>query len=80
MLIIYITMCINIWKTVCSEKNIPVLLKFCLGYYLALWKTLRLVLLIKKSNIQTRANSTFNVDQGNFLANYTARLLFGLYV
>ena len=41
-------MCINIWKTVCPEKNIPALLKLFLGYYLALWKTLRLVLLIKK--------------------------------
>ena len=34
----------------------------------------------KKTNIQTRANSSFNVDQGNFLANYTVRLHFELYV
>ena len=39
-------------KTVCSEKNIPVLLKFSLGYYLALWKILRLVLLIKDYHIK----------------------------
>ena len=29
-------LCINLWKTVCSEVNIPFLLKFCLGYYLPL--------------------------------------------
>ena len=43
---------INLWKTVCSEKNITVLLKFCLGYYLALWKIVRLVLLIKEKHIK----------------------------
>ena len=31
----------------CSKINIPFLLTFCLGYYLALWKILILVLLIK---------------------------------
>ena len=43
MLIIFITMCSSLWKTVCSEINIPFLLKFCLGYYLVLWKSLRLM-------------------------------------
>ena len=52
MLIIFTTMYINIWKTVCSVKNVPVLLKFCLGYYLILRKALRLVLLIK--NLDTK--------------------------
>ena len=43
-------MYVNLWKTVCSEKNIPV--KFCLGYYLALWKMLRLVVLIIDQHIK----------------------------
>ena len=43
MLIIFITMCSSLWKTVCSEINIPFLLKFCLGYDLVLWKSLRLM-------------------------------------
>ena len=36
MLIISVTMCTNIWKTVCSEKNTPVVLTFCLVYDLVL--------------------------------------------
>ena len=45
-------MCINLWKTVCSEINIPFLLKLCLRYYLGLLKVLRLVLLIKDEHIK----------------------------
>ena len=57
------TVCKILWKTVCSEIYIPFFLKFCLGYYLVLWKVLRLVLLIKG------ANSNLNADQNNFLTN-----------
>ena len=40
MLIISISMCIDLQKTVCSEINIAFLLRVCLGYYLAiLFKT-----------------------------------------
>ena len=47
MLIISMTMCMDLWKTVCSEINVSFLLMFCLGYYLALSKILRLVVLTK---------------------------------
>ena len=36
MLIVSITMCLNLWKAVCSETNIPFFRKFYLGYYFAL--------------------------------------------
>ena len=56
-------MCINLWKTVCSEINIPFLLKFCLGYYLALWKILILIgVAYKRLTYKTLANSSLNAD------------------
>ena len=64
------TMCMDLWKTVCSEINVSFLLMFCLGYYLALSKILRLVVLTKdKQKKKTRANSNLKADQSNFLAN-----------
>ena len=77
-------MSINIWKTVCSEKYIPVLLKLCLGYYLALWKTLRLVLLIKKltyKHVQILTSTQIKVifsqtKQRGFFLDYICKILF----
>ena len=70
-------MCIHILKTVCFEKNIPVL-KFFLRYYLVLWKKTGVA--DKKLIYKTCANPNFKADKSNFIANYTARRLFELYV
>ena len=65
MLIVSITMCPNLWKAVCSETNIPFLLKSYLGYYLAL----KIGVACKRLTYKIRANSNFNADQSNFPAN-----------
>ena len=64
---ITITMCINLWKTVCSEINIPFLLKFCLGYYFL--ENFKTDVAYKRLTYKTCANSNLNADQSNFLAN-----------
>ena len=71
-LIILITVLINLWKTICSEINIPFLLTF--------WKILRLVLLLKGLHVKKRGNSYLDTDRSDFLANKSGRLVLGLYV
>ena len=65
MLIVSITMCLNLWKAVCSETNIPFFRKFYLGYYFAL----KIGVACKRLTYKIRANSNFNTDQSNFPAN-----------
>ena len=77
-------MCSNLWKTVCSERNIAFLFKvlsrILLSFSLIFWEIFRVVLLIKNLLIKKRANSNLNVDRNNFLANKTVRLILGLYL
>ena len=57
----------NLWKTVCSEINIP-FFKFCLEYcspFLNLFENLRLALLIKGLLITKPANSNLITNRSN---------------
>ena len=74
MLILSITMCKNLWKTVNFMKIYGSLSRILRSAPLIFWKILRLVLLIK--NLIMRVNSNLN----DFLANKTVSLVLELYV
>ena len=76
MLILSITMCKNLWKTVNFMKIYGNHSRILRSSPLIFWKILRLVLLIKYLIIKMRVNSNLN----DFLANKTVSLVLELYV
>ena len=76
MLILYITMWKNLWKTVNFMKIYGNLSRILRSSPLIFWEILRLVLLIKNLIIKMRVNSNLN----DFLANKTVSLVLELYV